>query len=105
MSTSYSMWHVVLLPYNFPPWKCIKETNFFMSLLISDYRSSGKEIDVYLQQLIEQLKGLWNFEVHMHDTLTGEVQRSIRHVPYEWVIDHRSGYEMEYPSWDIDAIF
>ncbi|KAA0056494.1 CACTA en-spm transposon protein [Cucumis melo var. makuwa] len=34
MSTSYSMWHVMLLPYNLPPWKCTKETNFFMSLLI-----------------------------------------------------------------------
>ena len=24
MSTSYSTWHVVSLPYNLPPWKCMK---------------------------------------------------------------------------------
>ncbi|TYK29014.1 CACTA en-spm transposon protein [Cucumis melo var. makuwa] len=34
----------------------------------------------------------------------GGVRRSIRHVPYAWVIDRRSGYEVEYPLWDINAI-
>ena len=38
MSTSYSMWHVVLLPYNLPPWKCMKKRSFFMSLLIPNPR-------------------------------------------------------------------
>ncbi|KAA0044950.1 uncharacterized protein E6C27_scaffold74G002520 [Cucumis melo var. makuwa] len=42
MSTSYNMWSVVLLPYNLPPWKCMKETNFFMSLLILSPRSPGQ---------------------------------------------------------------
>ncbi|KAL0556569.1 hypothetical protein IC582_005083 [Cucumis melo] len=58
MSMSYSMWPIVLLPYNFPPWKCMKETNFFMSLLIPSPRSPNREIDVYLQPLIEELKEL-----------------------------------------------
>ncbi|KAA0066001.1 uncharacterized protein E5676_scaffold120G00360 [Cucumis melo var. makuwa] len=61
MSTSYSMWPVVLLSYNLPPWKCMKETNFFMSLLILGPQSPGREIDVYLQPLIEELKELWTF--------------------------------------------
>ncbi|KAA0036517.1 uncharacterized protein E5676_scaffold179G00250 [Cucumis melo var. makuwa] len=56
-----------------------------------------RKIDVYLQPLIEELKELWTFG--------GGVQRGIRHVQYTWVIDRRSGYEVEYPSWDIDAIF
>ncbi|KAA0061313.1 gamma-aminobutyrate transaminase POP2 [Cucumis melo var. makuwa] len=34
----------------------MKETNVFMSLLIPDPRSHGKEINVYLQPLIEELK-------------------------------------------------
>ncbi|TYJ97044.1 uncharacterized protein E5676_scaffold506G001100 [Cucumis melo var. makuwa] len=97
ISTSYSMWHVVLLPYNLPPWKCMKETNFFMSLLIPDPKSPGREIDVYLQPLIEELKELWTFG--------GEVRRGIRHVLYAWVIDRPSEYEVEYLSWDIDATF
>ena len=25
MSNSYSMWPVVLVPYNMPPWRCMKE--------------------------------------------------------------------------------
>ncbi|TYJ99703.1 putative transposase [Cucumis melo var. makuwa] len=70
MSTSYSMWPVVLLPYNLPPWKCMKETNFFMSLLISGPKSPGREIDVYLQPLIEELKELWTFGVRTYDSLT-----------------------------------
>ncbi|KAA0058867.1 uncharacterized protein E6C27_scaffold98G00300 [Cucumis melo var. makuwa] len=61
MSTSYSMWPVVLLPYNLSPWKCMKEIKIFMSLLIPDFRSSGREIDVYLQPFIEELKELWTF--------------------------------------------
>ncbi|KAA0043440.1 uncharacterized protein E6C27_scaffold1639G00520 [Cucumis melo var. makuwa] len=70
MSTSYSMWPVVLLLYNLPPWKCMKETNFFMSLLIPYPRSLGREIDVYLQPLIEELKELWTFGVHTYDYFT-----------------------------------
>ncbi|KAL4030764.1 hypothetical protein IC575_009016 [Cucumis melo] len=72
MSTSYSMWHVMLLPYNLPPWKCMKETNFFMSLLIPGPKSPGREIDVYLQPLIEELKDLWTFGVRTYDSLTGQ---------------------------------
>ncbi|KAL0540109.1 hypothetical protein IC582_024338 [Cucumis melo] len=71
MSTSYSMWHVVLLPYNLPPWKCMKETNFFMSLLILGPKTPGRKIDVYLQPLIEELKELWTFGVRTYDSLTG----------------------------------
>ncbi|KAA0043195.1 uncharacterized protein E5676_scaffold302G00300 [Cucumis melo var. makuwa] len=72
MSTSYSMWSVVLLPYNLSPWKCMKETNFFMSLLIPGPRSPGRQIYVYLQPLIEELKELWTFEVRTYDSLTSQ---------------------------------
>ncbi|KAA0049662.1 uncharacterized protein E5676_scaffold5066G00120 [Cucumis melo var. makuwa] len=42
-----------------------------MSLLIPDPRSPDKEIDVYLQPLIEELKVLWTFGVRTYDSLTG----------------------------------
>ena len=126
--TSYSMSPVVKIPYNLQPRKCMKEKNLFMSLLISGPRSLSREIDMYLQPLIEELKELWNFSVRMTllsissfsymqlycgrlitfqrmVTYQGEVWRGIRHVPYAWVIDHISGYEVKYPWWDIDAIF
>ncbi|KAA0025429.1 uncharacterized protein E6C27_scaffold417G00130 [Cucumis melo var. makuwa] len=63
---------VVLLPYNLPPWKCMKEINFFMSLLIPGPKSPGREIDVYLQPLIKELKELWTFGVRTYDSLTDQ---------------------------------
>ncbi|KAA0051011.1 uncharacterized protein E5676_scaffold675G00870 [Cucumis melo var. makuwa] len=74
MSTLYSMWPVVLFPYNLPPWKCMKETNFCMSLLIPGPKSLGRKIDVY-QSLIEELKEmkflgtLLNIEGKTKDTM------------------------------------
>ncbi|KAA0038079.1 uncharacterized protein E6C27_scaffold36G002930 [Cucumis melo var. makuwa] len=70
MSTSYSMWPVVLIPYNLPPWKCMKDSNFFVSLFTPGLRSPGRKIDVYLQPLIEKLKELWTFGVRTYDSLT-----------------------------------
>jgi len=34
MSSSYSMWPVFLIPYNFPPWECVEQSNIIMGLLI-----------------------------------------------------------------------
>ena len=59
MSQSYSMWPVVLLAYNLPPWMCMKKEYMMMTLLIPRPKALGKEIDVYLQPLIEELKDLW----------------------------------------------
>ncbi|KAA0062465.1 gamma-aminobutyrate transaminase POP2 [Cucumis melo var. makuwa] len=41
-----------------------------MSLLIPGPRSPGREIDVHLQPLIEELKELWTFGVRMYNSLT-----------------------------------
>ncbi|XXG42780.1 hypothetical protein AAC387_Pa01g2972 [Persea americana] len=59
MSNSYSMWPVILMPYNLPPWKCMKEQFCMMSLLIPGPGAPGKEIDLYMQPIIEELKELW----------------------------------------------
>ncbi|KAA0031995.1 uncharacterized protein E5676_scaffold96G00840 [Cucumis melo var. makuwa] len=42
-----------------------------MSLLILDPGSPSREIDMYLQPLIEELKELWTFGVRTYDSLTG----------------------------------
>ncbi|KAG8491052.1 hypothetical protein CXB51_014206 [Gossypium anomalum] len=34
MSTSYSTWLVVLVPYNLPPWICMKQSLFILSMII-----------------------------------------------------------------------
>nr|XP_033514427.1 uncharacterized protein LOC117279086 [Nicotiana tomentosiformis] len=56
--TPYSIWPVVLIPYNLPPWLCMKKENFILSMLIPGPESPGDAIDVYLQPLIEELKEL-----------------------------------------------
>ncbi|KAL3846276.1 hypothetical protein ACJIZ3_003679 [Penstemon smallii] len=59
MSTNYSTWPVVLMPYNLPPHMCMKQPFFMLSLLISGPTEPGNNIDVYLQPLIAELNELW----------------------------------------------
>lgn len=59
MSISYSMWPVFVVPYNLPPWACMDQSNFMMSLLIPGPKSPGKDFDVFLQPLIDDLLELW----------------------------------------------
>ncbi|XP_060213001.1 uncharacterized protein LOC132640428 [Lycium barbarum] len=68
--TSYSIWPVVLIPYNLPPWLCMKQENFIMSMLIPGPDSPGDAIDIYLQPLIEELKELWEFGIETFDAST-----------------------------------
>ena len=60
MSTTYSVWPVMLIPYNLPPWLCMKSTSFILSMIIPGEKGSGNNIDVYLQPLVHELKQLWN---------------------------------------------
>ncbi|KAL5573309.1 hypothetical protein UlMin_022906 [Ulmus minor] len=65
MSLSYSMWPVVLTTYNLPPWICMKTEYLMLSLLIPGPQSPGKDMDIFLRPLIDELKELW---VHGLDT-------------------------------------
>ncbi|KAL5577584.1 hypothetical protein UlMin_019283 [Ulmus minor] len=65
MSLSYSIWPVVLTTYNLPPWICMKAEYLMLSLLIPGLQSPGKDMDVFLRPLIDELKELW---VHGLDT-------------------------------------
>ncbi|XP_026419993.1 uncharacterized protein LOC113315971 [Papaver somniferum] len=72
MSNSYNMWPVILIPYNLPPWMCMKEPYFMMSLLIPGTKAPGKYIDVYLRPLIDELKELWEVGADTSDASTGK---------------------------------
>ena len=48
---SHSTWPVVLVPYNLPPWMCMKQPFLILSTLIDGPRGPGDKIDVYLQPL------------------------------------------------------
>jgi hypothetical protein len=60
MSTSYSMWPVFVVPYNLPPWACMDQSNFMMALLIPGPKSPGKDFDLFMEPLVEELLLLWN---------------------------------------------
>ncbi|GJR03805.1 reverse transcriptase domain-containing protein [Tanacetum coccineum] len=49
LSQAYSMWPEILTTYNLPPWLCMKESSFMLTLLIHGPKSPGKDIDVYLR--------------------------------------------------------
>lgn len=67
MNVTHNTWPVIVIPYNLPPWVCMKQTNFMLSLLISSTKAPGDKMDVYLKPLIEELKELWEQGVEMFD--------------------------------------
>ena len=61
MTIAHSTWPVVLIPYNLPPWLCMKQPFLILSvlnLLIDGPKAPGNKIDVYLQPLSEELNEL-----------------------------------------------
>ena len=58
MNNNYSMWLVILIPYNLPSWLVMKKLYFMLSLLIPDPHQLGNEIDIYLKPLVDELKKL-----------------------------------------------
>nr|GEZ87049.1 hypothetical protein [Tanacetum cinerariifolium] len=73
LSQSYNMWPVILTKYNLPLWLCMKESSFMLTLLIPGPKSPGKDIDVYLRPLIDDLKDLWPLKgVKTIDIATGQ---------------------------------
>ena len=70
MSVNYSIWPVILFPYNFPPWMAMKKTSTTLSMVIPGKHMSGNDIDVYLQPLIKELKELWSVGIKTLDAST-----------------------------------
>ncbi|XP_052137356.1 uncharacterized protein LOC127755729 [Oryza glaberrima] len=59
MSSKHSTWPVMLIPYNLPPWICMKQTSLILSMIIPGPHSPGNDIDVYLEPLVDELLQLW----------------------------------------------
>ena len=72
MNLSYSIWLVLLIPYNFPPWMIMKQSNFILSLLIPGRNSPGSDIDVYLEPLVDDMVDMFLDGVRTYDASTGE---------------------------------
>ncbi|KAH0747692.1 hypothetical protein KY285_009349 [Solanum tuberosum] len=89
--TPHNIWPVVLIPYNLPPWLCMKQENFILSMLIPGPESPGDAIDVYLQPLIEELKELWETDVKTFDASSR--QNFMLHASLLWTINDFPAYE------------
>ncbi|KAL6191588.1 hypothetical protein ACLB2K_037978 [Fragaria x ananassa] len=67
LSSTHSIWPVILVIYNLPPNVCKSSKNLMLSLHIPSPKQPGNDIDVYLELLIDDLKELWMNGVEMYD--------------------------------------
>lgn len=58
-NVTHSTWPVMLVPYNLPPWICMKQSSLMLSMIIPGPESPGNDVDVYLEPLIDELLELW----------------------------------------------
>jgi len=72
MSTQYSIWPVILMTYNLPPWLCVTQPYLFLSLLIPGPKCLGNDINVFLETLIDELMELWELSVDTYDASKDE---------------------------------
>ena len=55
----YSLWPVILTPYNLPPNLCLRREFLFLSILVPGPEHPKRSLDVFLQPLIYELQQLW----------------------------------------------
>jgi hypothetical protein len=58
-SSPYSCWQVFFMPYNLPPKICLKQGFIFLALVIPGTKELKKHMNVFLCQLMEEMKELW----------------------------------------------
>ncbi|GLT52919.1 hypothetical protein SLA2020_262280 [Shorea laevis] len=90
MSTSNSIWPVVLVPYNLPPWRCMKDPHIILSLLIPGPTAPGNDIDVYLRPLVDDLHELWSEGISTYDALAQQTFKL--HAALLWTINDFPAY-------------
>lgn len=67
VSKTYSCWHVFVVPLNLPPGVLMQRKHIFLSLIIPGPKYPGKNINVYLQPLIDELKEAWVNGIQTYD--------------------------------------
>ncbi|XP_042975467.1 uncharacterized protein LOC122306950 [Carya illinoinensis] len=90
LAKPHSIWPVILVPYNLPPWSCMKDQFLITSLIIPGPRSPGNEIDVYLQPLLDELLELWEYGVPTYDASSKET--FTLHAALLWTINDFPAY-------------
>ncbi|KAL9666810.1 hypothetical protein QQ045_001152 [Rhodiola kirilowii] len=66
-SKQYSVWPVMVTPYNLPPWLCMNTRFIWLTILIPGPSNPKKRLDIYLRPLIDDLVHLWSVGVDTYD--------------------------------------
>jgi hypothetical protein len=64
-STNYTIWPILLINYNIPPWMVVWKEHLMLSLIVPR-KHQVRDMDVYLEPLIEEMLLLWN-GIQMYD--------------------------------------
>ncbi|CAN0917775.1 hypothetical protein LINGRAHAP2_LOCUS30504 [Linum grandiflorum] len=101
MSSNHSTWPVYLIPYNTPPWMCMKQTSLLLSSIIPGKKQPGNDIDIYLGPLVDELNTLWK-GVETYDAFKKEwfTMKAI----LMWTISDFPGLEL-LPGWNTHSGF
>ena len=85
------MWPVLVIPYKMPPNVFTKESNYMMALLIPGPTSPGKDFDLFMEPLVEELQQLWR-GVITRDLYSSPPADFFLHVVIIWCIHDLSGF-------------
>jgi len=91
-SRSYSIWPVVVTPYNLPPEMCMTTPFMFLTCVIPGPKNPKNKIDVYFPSLVDELKELWDVQVETYDISTGHTFQM--KAALMWTINDFPAYEM-----------
>ncbi|KAL3682163.1 hypothetical protein R1sor_000185 [Riccia sorocarpa] len=78
-SSTYSVWPMALMNYNIPPWLATKKGFILLALIVPGPKQT-KNVDVFLQPLVEELSQLWEGVDDVFDNRTHRIGRDRRFV-------------------------
>lgn len=70
-NSTHSCWPVVLVPYNLPPWLCMKASSLMLTLIITGY--PGKDFHTFMQPVYDELNELFDIGMPTYDASRDEV--------------------------------
>jgi len=88
----YSCWPVILTVYNLPPGMCMRPEFMLLSMVIPGPSNSGRNIDVCLRPLIDELTQLWSFGALTYDI--SRKQNFVMRAALMWTINDFPAYGM-----------
>jgi Transposase family tnp2 len=91
-ATPYSCWPVFIVPYNLPPGMVMKSENTFLTLVIPGPKSPSREIDIFLEPLLDELRMLWDVGVETFNSF--QKQNFRMKVALSWTISDFPAYGM-----------